>query len=90
MTLGQSQVHNTNHPDRMMGTTDRMMGTTNMILYPARSHTTEMKAEPGDVDTEETRLTTRPHKFPVPGRIDAIDTHRQTVADRWACPERKI
>ena len=72
MTLGHSQVHRTNHTDRMMGTAD-------MILNPTRSYTPEMKAESRDVRTEEPRPTKRPHKFPVPVRIDAIYTYRQTV-----------
>ena len=72
MILEQSQVHRTNHPDRMIGTA-------NMILNPTRSYTPEMKAESRDVRTEEPRPTKRPHKFPVPVRIDAIYTYRQTV-----------
>ena len=55
------------------------MGTADMILNPTGSYTPEMKAESGDVETEEPRPITRPHKFPVLRRINAIDTYRQTV-----------
>ena len=83
MILEQSQVHGTNHPGRMMGTVD-------MILNPTRSYTPGMKAESGDVETEEPRPTTRPNKFHVPGRIDVIDTYRQTVVmERTDEPKQK-
>ena len=70
MILEQSRIYGTNHPSEM---------TANIIPNPTRTFTPEMWAELGYDETEKTIPIKQPYKFPVPRRIDAIDTYMKTV-----------